>query len=506
MKSLKLSFKLLVSCSVLIFSACATQPNAIMKQYKLGENVSLATDSRLRIITNVGFKESESRPGRIFPQRIICSEPSPDVAVALANSFGFGVSIMGQGSASLSASQAEGLLQLTERTSAIQALRDQMFRACEAYANGAITGTTYNLTMTAMNDTMVTLLLAETAGGAFGRSLGALGGSASSKASASMEGLSQSAGNLNKTASELDKAEKEVEQKQEIYNAKQDIAKKDGASEDEIKAAKEAELELDAAKKKRNELLALLREKAKTMSEASAEIKSVTSAGEISHTPSAEVAESIGSMQKAFLDKDFYHDVIKTCLVELGNSEPFIDKEKKVTGGKSKPTSALKSLFESLATTSLAKGKDKAKGQKASEELGLKSVEYLQKLPITALSSFCDEQLGAYITNAGKNQSDIKKLTDNNKKEIEIKKAEKEVAIKNVEKEIETIKATKEVTIKNVEKEIEVEKSKQSVAKMKTEEAQTKKVVELDKAIKHCGTIKNDDERKLCLSIIASAK
>ena len=86
-------------------------------------------------------------PGLVNPKRVVCAEPSPDVALAIAQSFGFGISIFaggsGQGAGSGSGATAEGIAQLGERTQSIQLLRDQMYRACEAYANGAITGTTY---------------------------------------------------------------------------------------------------------------------------------------------------------------------------------------------------------------------------------------------------------------------------------------------------------------------------------------------------------------------------
>ena len=93
------------------------------------------------------------------PDRIVCAEPSPGVAVALANSFGLSASILGQGSGNLTVAQSETLLQLAERTATIQFMRDQLYRACEAYANGPISGMTYSVIISRINDTMVTLNL-----------------------------------------------------------------------------------------------------------------------------------------------------------------------------------------------------------------------------------------------------------------------------------------------------------------------------------------------------------
>src|ERR1700719_2823657 len=91
---------------------------------------------------------------------------------------------MGKGSASFSGSAAENIVQLGERTASIQLLRDKMYQTCLAYANGAISGTTYTMVMAQLDQTIVTLLLGETAGGAFGRAGAAAttsaGGTASS--------------------------------------------------------------------------------------------------------------------------------------------------------------------------------------------------------------------------------------------------------------------------------------------------------------------------------------
>lgn len=145
-------------------TGCAQGPGTIFRQFDLTNDQSITTGARQRVVTNVPIKPS-SRPGLVDPERIVCAEPSPDVALAVANSFGVGISVLGQGSGSLTGAQAEGIAQLAERTVTVQLLRDAMYRACEAYANGAITGTTYNLIMSKNNDAMVTLMMGESAAG-----------------------------------------------------------------------------------------------------------------------------------------------------------------------------------------------------------------------------------------------------------------------------------------------------------------------------------------------------
>src|SRR5439155_26809281 len=130
-----------------------------------------------------------STAGIVEPKRILCTEPSPDVATTLANSLGVGLSVFGYGSGSISTQQVEGLVQLGERTAAIQLLRDKMYQTCLAYANGAVSGTTYSLIMSRLDDAIVTLSLGDGAAGAFGRKLAGIGGEAAAKAEAALIGL-----------------------------------------------------------------------------------------------------------------------------------------------------------------------------------------------------------------------------------------------------------------------------------------------------------------------------
>lgn len=80
--------------------------------------------------------------------------------------FGYGRSIV------------SSVAQLGERLAVIQLFRDRMYRACEAYANGAIGKVAYTLMLARNDKTMASLLSSEMAAGAFGRSLASLGGNA----------------------------------------------------------------------------------------------------------------------------------------------------------------------------------------------------------------------------------------------------------------------------------------------------------------------------------------
>lgn len=79
---------LLAGCSGTIFNT-----------FDLTKNESLTTGARQRAITNVPVGDG-SRPGQVTPDRIVCAEPSPDVALAVANSFGLAISIVSKSSGS----------------------------------------------------------------------------------------------------------------------------------------------------------------------------------------------------------------------------------------------------------------------------------------------------------------------------------------------------------------------------------------------------------------------
>ena len=183
-RSYRLMLATLACSSITILTGCPDN-------FKLKEDESFLLGSNQRALTNVSIKPT-SRPGRPDPERIVCSEPSPDTAETLNKSISFAAELAKKGNVALSQSSAQAVIQLAERTTAIQALRDQMHRACEAYMNGAISGTTYTMIMNRNNDTMVTLMLGENAAGAFGRSGAATGGKTSSEARAKFEGATGS--------------------------------------------------------------------------------------------------------------------------------------------------------------------------------------------------------------------------------------------------------------------------------------------------------------------------
>lgn len=305
-------------------SACSVAPGAVLKTRQLEDLKVVATDSRLRVVTNTGLGGFSSS-GRADPVAITCTEPSPDVAVAAANSLATGLSVLGQGAGTLSFQSVEGLAQLAERTASIQLLRDKMHQTCLAYANGAISGTTYTLIMSRLDDTIVSLLLGETAGGAFGRSLAGIGTQASAEAQATLIGLPAGVEEMVDLTDELALAQKEVDQRQQaLATTKAERDKTEEGSEarrTEEEKVTAAEGDLEEAQAQRDELLQRLQSRADASAKAAGEVKQIAVGGGLSRMPSAELARELAEIQENFLMDDFTDSFVSACLVEMGNKE-----------------------------------------------------------------------------------------------------------------------------------------------------------------------------------------
>ncbi len=172
-----LNFQVPVGLAALLLLAACAGEKAI-QWHSFGDDSILLTKAEYRAVTRTRVG-AESDFGRIKPSAIVCAEPSPDVAKAVSESFELdskiAADVAGQGSGSLALDlarqRAEAIAQMTERIATVQLLRDGMYRACEAYANGALSKTEYAVMLSRYDDTMVTLLLAELAAGNVGRSL-----------------------------------------------------------------------------------------------------------------------------------------------------------------------------------------------------------------------------------------------------------------------------------------------------------------------------------------------
>lgn len=102
-------------------------------------------------------------------QIVTCTEPTADVAKALTTVAQInlkGGTGNASGEAGVGGGSGEAVAELAGRSTALLALRDGLFRACEAYSNGAIGSDAYGLVLSRYGQLMTTLFLGEDIQGA----------------------------------------------------------------------------------------------------------------------------------------------------------------------------------------------------------------------------------------------------------------------------------------------------------------------------------------------------
>jgi len=334
-----------VSYLVIAFTflaGCTTAQQSIFRSVNLDSGRSLSTDANQRLIINTKTHPT-SRPGRVNPERIICAEPSPDTAAIVANTLGFGLNVLGQGNAAAAVGQSSALAQLAERTVTVQLLRDQMYRACEAYANGAISGTEYSLLMSRNNDAMVTLMLGESASRIVGRNLVGARVSAGSSAEASMgieiadamsnladatemqQNAMQTLNNTQETAAAADMAMQNLPEdasEEARDNAEDNVQ---DAEDAKTRAEEEVEQTTQAADQARE---AVARIVTSNQLQGNVQPGGFTNGAGTINQAAVDLAEHLVGLQEKYLDQGAEEHFISACVVELGNTrKPVIANE-----------------------------------------------------------------------------------------------------------------------------------------------------------------------------------
>lgn len=293
--------------TAMLLSGCAYL-DSIHREPVLSDSQSLLTDAKQRIITNTPVTTADVPAilGHINPQRVVCAEPSPDVAQAISQSLAASFEAIGKGSGSLSQASAESVAQLGERLGTVQLLRDKLYRACEAYANGAISATSYTIIMSRLDKTMTTLMLGEMGSGAFGRRLASLGGAAQAGAGANLEDIQKARKDAEEAAQKVEKKKKELE----------DLKKKTDPKptpEEITRAEKELKEAQDDYDQKRRILSAL--EKAFTSALASS--TPGAGIGDIagrSGSPSDAFVGNMTVLQRQYLETDDVATLLDACI------------------------------------------------------------------------------------------------------------------------------------------------------------------------------------------------
>jgi hypothetical protein len=114
---------------------------------------SYSLDAKQRVVLSLASEEGRSRTGRY-----VCAEPSPDALSAIAAPGALEAQVAGQGGGAASVSLNEAVASMGLRTQTIQLLRDGLYRACEAYLNGAIDEFGYALLLNKYDDSMISLV------------------------------------------------------------------------------------------------------------------------------------------------------------------------------------------------------------------------------------------------------------------------------------------------------------------------------------------------------------
>ena len=285
------------------------------------------------------------------PREYLCAEPSPDVAKVVqaaitASGSGAatvtppagGTKVDAQVAAQLAASRSEGLAQLTRRIATIQLLRDGLYRACEAYANGAINREIYSAIVSRYDRMMVTMLLAEMAAGNFGTVVTLTGQSAAGPtgdtAATAAQAVKDAQGAVTDAQSKLDAANTDVAQKTTANNTAQknvsDAAKAGSSTTDlqttadgtasDLKTSQAAQASAQANLDSANTQLkaAQAAQRAPAGNASSSTQASVAGA----EAPQTQVADVLLKMQRAYLDEPPGASLVLMCMSQAFNPTP----------------------------------------------------------------------------------------------------------------------------------------------------------------------------------------
>lgn len=135
------------------------------------------------IFTTADVRLVMRRQNPVTGEMVTCTEPTPDVAAALSTAMQIAVQggdKAANGQIGLTGGSAEAVTELAGRTTALLALRDGLYRTCEAYANGVLGSNSYAMVLARYGQLMTTLFLGQDIAGAAGQSAARSPASASS--------------------------------------------------------------------------------------------------------------------------------------------------------------------------------------------------------------------------------------------------------------------------------------------------------------------------------------
>lgn len=209
--------KMAIPLSIPFLASCAWMTHYNNKE-TFGDRDAVFMDAKQRslyAVTRTVEKKDNATVEDIF--RGYCAEPSPDTMSALASSLGVDLNIKDEKKAAMSHSISEAVSNIGVRTAAIQALRDMMYRNCEAFALGGISPSGIETLQRRFQSTMVGLIAIEQLTGAVRAPQVSLSSSSSIGAADAIQSLSDK---LITAQMSLDLAKKEKQQAKETLSTK----------------------------------------------------------------------------------------------------------------------------------------------------------------------------------------------------------------------------------------------------------------------------------------------
>ncbi|WP_137279088.1 hypothetical protein [Pseudomonas rhizoryzae] len=139
---------LLPLIAVIGLSGCANW-STLYRKPNFSESDSLLTDigARAIFVTPQDTKEGPNINLRNTPKTIVCAEPSPDSMQAYAAKLNWKLLSDSAVTRDAALAYSTAASYVGNRTQTVQLLRDQLYRLCEAYANGIIDSDTYTMLM-----------------------------------------------------------------------------------------------------------------------------------------------------------------------------------------------------------------------------------------------------------------------------------------------------------------------------------------------------------------------
>ena len=160
-----------IACSAVgLLGACSILDTTAQRGYSEGPTWSTAAigdapaTTTSTIFTTADVRMVSQRTHPLLKNPVVCTEPAPDVAIALSTAAAAtaqGGNGAANGSLGASGSSAEAVAELAGRSTALLGLRDGLYRACEAYANGILGQDAYALVISHYSQLMTTLFLGQ---------------------------------------------------------------------------------------------------------------------------------------------------------------------------------------------------------------------------------------------------------------------------------------------------------------------------------------------------------